>query len=92
MRYLIDRLYESNSLTQSELEELLCNLNEDDRDYLIDKAYEVRAENYGKTVFFRGLIEISNICKCDCFYCGIRASNCRASRYRLSKNEILDSC
>lgn len=92
MRYLIDRLYESNSLTQSELEELLCNLNEDDRDYLIDKAYEVRAENYGKTVFFRGLMEISNICKCDCFYCGIRVSNCRASRYRLSKNEILDSC
>ncbi|WP_293722042.1 [FeFe] hydrogenase H-cluster radical SAM maturase HydE [uncultured Cetobacterium sp.] len=92
MRYLIDKLYENNELTQFELEELLCNLSEEDRDYLIDKAYEVRQRNYGKTVFFRGLIEISNICKCDCFYCGIRASNCKASRYRLSKDEILDSC
>ncbi|MGL4508904.1 radical SAM protein, partial [Cetobacterium sp.] len=60
--------------------------------YLIDKAYEVRKQYYGNTVFFRGLIEISNICKCDCFYCGIRASNKKANRYRLSKEEILECC
>ncbi|WP_297432540.1 [FeFe] hydrogenase H-cluster radical SAM maturase HydE [uncultured Cetobacterium sp.] len=92
MRYLIDKLSIENDLSQEELEMLLTNLTEEDRDYLIDKAYEVRKHYYGNTVFFRGLIEISNICKCDCFYCGIRASNKKANRYRLSKDEILECC
>ena len=92
MRYLIDKLSIENNLSQEELEVLLTNLTEEDRDYLIEKAYETRKEHYGNTVFFRGLIEVSNICKCDCFYCGIRASNKKANRYRLSKEEILECC
>src|SRR5690606_32011940 len=43
-------------------------------------------------VFMRGLIEFSNICRKDCLYCGIRSSNKKASRYRLTKEEILDCC
>ena len=92
MKYLIDKLSKENNLSQEELEFLLNNLDEENRDYLIEKAYEVRKKYYGNTVFFRGLIEISNICKCDCFYCGIRASNKKVNRYRLSKDEILECC
>ncbi|MGL5051601.1 MAG: [FeFe] hydrogenase H-cluster radical SAM maturase HydE [Fusobacteriaceae bacterium] len=92
MKRLIDKLYNTSNLNKNELEMLLNNLTHEDRNYLIDKAYEVRQKHYGKTVFFRGLIEISNICKYDCFYCGIRASNEKAKRYRLSKEEILECC
>lgn len=47
---------------------------------------------YGKDVFIRGLIECTNYCKNDCFYCGIRRSNRCAERYRLTPEEILDCC
>ena len=48
-------------------------------------------EIYGKDIYIRGLIEFTNYCKNDCLYCGIRRSNKEASRYRLSKEDIL-SC
>ncbi|MGL5971666.1 MAG: [FeFe] hydrogenase H-cluster radical SAM maturase HydE [Cetobacterium sp.] len=92
MRDLIDKLYNTNNLSEIELRLLLKNITKIDREYLIEKAYKVRLANYGKTVFFRGLIEISNICKCDCYYCGIRASNKKALRYRLLEDEILECC
>lgn len=47
---------------------------------------------FGDGVFIRGLIEIGNHCRCDCYYCGIRAGNGRARRYRLSRDTILDCC
>lgn len=53
-------------------------------------ARQVREENYGKDVYVRGLIEFSNFCKNDCFYCGIRRSNAKADRYRLTPEEILN--
>lgn len=68
------------------------NLTDDSREYLISQAFKRRIENYGKTVFFRGLIEISNICKCNCQYCGIQNSNKDVERYRLTVDEILNSC
>ncbi|MEG0389423.1 MAG: [FeFe] hydrogenase H-cluster radical SAM maturase HydE [Cetobacterium sp.] len=92
IKSIIDKLTRENFLTKEELEALLENLNEDTRDYLIQKAYDVRKLNYGNSVFLRGLIEISNICKHDCHYCGIRASNHKVSRYRLSKDQILECC
>ncbi len=51
-----------------------------------------RREIYADEVYLRGLIEFSNFCKNNCFYCGIRAGNQNAVRYRLSKEEILDCC
>ena len=47
------------------------------------KADAIRREIYGNKVFVRGLIEFSNICKNDCYYCGIRKSNDKVERYRL---------
>ena len=58
---------------------------------LAQKADFIRQKVYGKDVYVRGLIEFSNFCKNDCYYCGIRNSNKNAQRYRLSHKEIL-SC
>jgi biotin synthase len=43
----------------------------------------------GRKVFFRGIIEFSNVCTCDCYYCGLRRSNRGVGRYQLAKGEIL---
>ena len=53
-------------------------------------ATEVRDRVYGRRIFIRGLIEFTNYCSNDCYYCGLRAHNTSASRYRLSRDEILD--
>ena len=56
------------------------------------EADKIRRKYYGNKVFVRGLIEISNICKNDCYYCGIRKSNRNVSRYRLTESEIYSCC
>ena len=60
--------------------------------YLFEAAHFVREKYYKNHVYLRGLIEFSNFCKNDCFYCGIRRSNHQAIRYRLSLKDILLSC
>ena len=55
-------------------------------------ARRVREQYYGKDVYLRGLIEFTNYCRNDCRYCGIRRSNKKAERYRLTKDQILDCC
>ena len=60
-------------------------------DYAAKKAVEVRQRYYGNAVFTRGLIEFTNYCKNNCFYCGIRRGNATAQRYRLTEDEILRS-
>lgn len=92
MKSLIDKLYKENELTKDELRCLLENMTEDDRKYLIEAAHKTRMKNYGNKVFMRGLIEFTNYCKNDCMYCGIRKSNRRAERYRLSLEDILLVC
>ena len=69
----------------------LITANEADK-ALYEAADRVRRANYGDEVYIRGLIEFTNYCKNDCYYCGIRRSNKTATRYRLSKEEILDCC
>ena len=59
---------------------------------LFAQARKVRETHYGKGVFFRGLIEFTNYCKNDCYYCGLRCSNKNLERYRLSGEDILDCC
>jgi len=56
------------------------------------KARNACEKHYGKSVYFRGLIEFTNYCKNDCYYCGIRCSNKNLDRYRLSIDEILSCC
>lgn len=57
---------------------------------IFKEADEVRKKYVGDGVHLRGLIEFSNICKCNCLYCGLQSSNKHVNRYRLSKSEILD--
>lgn len=92
MRKLIDKLYNENYLDKNELLDLLDQINEETKAYLIEKAHETRMRTYGDKVFMRGLIEFTNYCKRDCIYCGIRASNKKADRYRLNLEEILSAC
>lgn len=61
-------------------------------DELFKHADRIRRENYGTDVYIRGLIEFTNYCKNNCYYCGIRAGNTNAVRYRLTKEEILSCC
>ena len=89
---LAEKLYKNHSLTVSEYEKLISQRTSESAKYLTEKADEVRKGIYGNKVFVRGLIEISNICKNDCYYCGIRGSNVNCERYRLTPEEILLCC
>lgn len=93
MRQMIDlikKLEKQNALSLEEYELLIKNSDDKAlREYLFSRAVAVRKEHYGNFVFVRGLIEFTNYCKNNCYYCGIRASNKNARRYRLAKDRIL---
>jgi len=88
---LIDKLYENSILFAKEYQILIENRSSC-AEYLFERARIARDKAYGKKIFVRGLIEFTNYCKNDCFYCGIRKSNQNAVRYRLSKEQILSAC
>ena len=92
MRRLIDKLYTEHTLTKEEYLLLLTKATKEDKEYLADRARKVRETHYGKSVYIRGLIEISNYCKNDCYYCGIRRGNKNCQRYRLTPEDILACC
>ena len=92
MKKIIDQLAQNQNLTKEEFKQLLENRNPENSSYLLEKAKMVRDANFGNEIYLRGLIEFTNYCKNDCFYCGIRRSNANASRYRLTKEEIMSCC
>jgi biotin synthase len=92
IKKLIDKLYENNSLKIEEIIYLIENINEPNKKYLIEKSNETRKKYYSNKVFMRGLIEFTNYCRNDCYYCGIRRNNNNAERYRLSLEKILECC
>lgn len=88
---IVDRLAGQQPLSVGEYQALIENrsgLSE----RLAGLAVQKRREIYGSKVFVRGLIEVSNICRNDCYYCGIRRSSNSCSRYRLTEEEILECC
>lgn len=89
---IIDKLNSGVVPSKAELVSLLDTLNEDELEYLRKLAQQKAQSVFGNKIYIRGLIEISNYCKNDCFYCGIRRSNKNAVRYRLSKEQILSCC
>ncbi|HQC55284.1 MAG TPA: [FeFe] hydrogenase H-cluster radical SAM maturase HydE [Clostridia bacterium] len=96
---LIEKLEKNNSLTLAEYERVVSyylNSNKDMqnniREFVSEKAREIVKKVYGNKIFIRGLTEITNYCKNDCLYCGIRKSNKDVKRYRLSKEDILSAC
>ncbi len=92
MKDLILKLEKEHFLSNSEFKTLIENDETESSAYLSERAVEVREKFYGKDVYLRGLIEFTNYCKNDCYYCGIRGSNSFCERYRLSDQQILDCC
>ncbi len=89
MKDLVNRLIHEHRLSVEEYDALISGRDEADAKDLAEAAVAVRRQYYGDDVYSRGLIEISNICKNNCLYCGIRRDNRDCSRYRLSPDEIL---
>ncbi len=89
MKSLVDKLYNEHSLSLEEYQLLLENRNNEIALYLQEKADLIRREIYGTNIYIRGLIEVSNICKNNCYYCGIRSLNDKCQRYRLKKEDII---
>lgn len=90
---LAEKLIRQHELTKEEYVELLKQYQDPEiADRLAKEAVRLRKEYYGEKVFIRGLIEFTNYCKNNCYYCGIRGGNPHVVRYRLSKEEILSCC
>ena len=89
---LIDTLARTRRLDPAAWERLFSEYTADDLSYAMDLARQAAQARFGKRVWFRGIVEFSNICKCDCRYCGIRRSNHCVSRYRLTPEEIIRCC
>ncbi len=92
IKKLIDRLREQRILTEKEFLTLLTGMDAEDKQYLREKARSEALRRFGNLIYTRGLIEFTNYCKNDCYYCGIRRSNRNITRYRLSQEQILDCC
>lgn len=87
---IINRLKLNRDLPDGELKFLIsCD---EANEQLALAADEIRRANYGEDVYIRGLIEFSNYCKNNCYYCGIRCGNTKAVRYRLTKADIMECC
>lgn len=91
-RQLIEALNREHKLEQSQWEQLFASYTPEDLDFAADMARCITIEGFGKKIYFRGIVEFSNICKNDCLYCGIRCSNRNVSRYRLEPEDILKCC
>lgn len=89
---LMDRLEKEHGLPKAEMAALIDAACPELRDYAKGKARDICDQQYGKDIYIRGLIEFTNYCKNDCYYCGIRRSNAKAERYRLSGDEIMACC
>ena len=92
MEKLIDKLHQKHTLTAEEYRSLLLCEDTTTNVYLQKKAQQTTIDRFGNAVFIRGLIEISNRCRNNCLYCGIRKGNTMVSRYALSRETILSCC
>ncbi|MBR6158678.1 MAG: [Lachnospiraceae bacterium] len=88
----IDEINATKRISYGQLADILTDEDAENEQYLFEEAQKVSALHFGKQVYIRGLIEFTNYCKNDCYYCGIRRSNTNAERYRLTEEEILSCC
>lgn len=89
---MLDEILNKNKLTDRDLNFLLSLQNEQDIQQLFKHAYQVKKKERGQVVYYRGLVELSNICSKDCYYCGIRKSNKKVKRYSIDREEVIASC
>ena len=91
-RQLIETLNREHRLELLQWEQLFASYTPEDLTLAADMARSITVRRFGKKIYFRGIVEFSNICKNDCLYCGIRCSNPKISRYRLEHTDILKCC
>ena len=89
---LLDLLEEQGRLERQQWVQLISTYTPEDSEAAAVKARAVAQSRFGRDIFFRGIVEISNYCRNDCYYCGIRRGNRKVARYRLTKEEILECC
>lgn len=89
---LIDDLARKHTLALEEYDALIKGQNPSLAAYAAQKAVQARQAVYNNDVYIRGLIEIGNVCRNDCYYCGIRRSNNSCQRYILTDEQILNCC
>ena len=89
---IIEKLITAHTAAYDELVYLLDHITDGDREVLRKAAQATARAHFGNRIFIRGLIELSSVCKNDCYYCGLRRSNHNAVRYRLTKEQILSCC
>lgn len=91
---LVERFVRNHQLADGEEYKDLLKRLEDPAaaEYLRTEAVRLRRQYYGNNVYVRGLIEYTNYCKNNCYYCGIGRDNRKAVRYRLTREEILGCC
>ena len=92
MKQWIDRLRRERTLRPEEFRQLLTGCDAEILRYINKQAQEVALLHFGNKIYIRGLIEISNCCRNNCYYCGIRKGNPNIERYRLSRESILNCC
>lgn len=91
MKENIKKILNKKDFTRDDLIALMKIENKDEMDLLFKKAYEVKSQYVGRKVYYRGLIEISNVCIKNCKYCGIRKENKKVQRFSMNKDEILEA-
>jgi len=89
LQKIFEKLDSNHTLTRDDLRYMLTLQDKEKIQALYDRAYLEKVRNTGKKVFLRGLIELSNICVKDCYYCGIRKSNYTIDRFSLTEEEII---
>ena len=92
IREIVDKVKRRQDITLEEFRMIMETASKEEMDYLASTAREVADSIYGKNVYVRGLIEFTNYCRNDCYYCGIRRSNKEAERYRLTEEQIMECC
>lgn len=85
----LEKVLNKKKINKRELLELLNLSSTPEIKKLYQAAYRTKLKYVGNTVYFRGLIELSNLCTKNCYYCGIRKSNTKNERYTLEKKEVL---
>lgn len=90
MRYSIQNIFAKEELEFQDIARLL-DVEDKEQKMLFEKAQDVQLHYIGKKVFYRGLVEFSNVCSKNCFYCGIRKDNKEIERYNLEDDHIINA-
>lgn len=88
---IISKIDSDNQLSKEDMVFLLMLSEDNEIERLFEKAYSIKLKNVGNKVFFRGIVEFSNVCQKNCYYCGIRKSNKKVKRYWMKEDEIIKS-